>query len=42
MPKETESNSAKKEAQEAVNPPENWSDVELKEDSVRPKGPAQN
>ncbi len=42
MPKEIENNSAKKDAKESVNPPENWGDVELKEDSDRPKGPAQS
>lgn len=33
---------AKEGAKEAINPPENWSDIELKENAAdRPKGPAQ-
>ncbi len=31
----------KEDAQDVINPPESWGDVELKEESNRPDGPGQ-
>jgi len=42
MSKEKESEIKKEDANTIINPPDNWSDVELKEDAKdREKGPAQ-